>query len=138
MADEIETSLHQIDTRLALVEAEMSSMVQGKRWIQGIAVVLIIQIILAAMAFARLSQQVDTLDLERMNIDISTALSVLGSHGNELEAVRAEQFRQRESMDLVRIELSARTRDRFTSKDAEELKARITRLESSHFNGIGN
>jgi len=125
----IEEALGHIDTRLSLVEREVSDLAGGGRWLKGIAAIVVLNVVVGAMAFARLSEQVETLNLDGMQKDVSTTLSVLGSHGNELESVRSEQARVRGVLDSMRGEMTLRTAQRFTARDGDRLESRVLRLE---------
>ncbi len=105
MIEDVSESLHSIDTRLTLVEAEVNSMVGTKNWVRGIMIVLIAMTVSGAMAFAQMIEKVDSLDLDDLHLSSATALTVLADHGTEIQVVRQEQFRQRESMDLLRSEM---------------------------------
>ena len=129
MSDSVEETLGHIDTRLSLVEREVNDLAAGGKWLKGIAVTIVLAIISGSMAFAKLSEQMESLNLSQIETDVSTALTVLGSHGVELEGIRAESARQRGVDDSFFQAMEARTMDRFTSKEGLRLEARIQRLE---------
>ena len=130
MPDDITVTLHDIDTRLSVVESEVGGMVANSKWVKGIAMFLVLQVIAGSMAFARLSQQVENLDLGDLRHDISTALRVVADHGTELQSIRGENARLRGAMDQIRVEINDRTKERFTEPEGNELRRRIIRLEN--------
>jgi hypothetical protein len=121
--------LHEISTRVSLLENEVSSLAGTNKWIRGTAVIVVLQIILFAVGYGRLAQQVSSLSIVEIQGNVATALAVLRDHGVELTQVRAEQARLRGAMDQMRVEMAERTRDRFTSRDGERLISRVQRLE---------
>ena len=129
MSDLIQDSLSHIDTRLSLVEREVNDLANGGKWLKGIAVTIVLAIISGSMAFAKLSEQMASLNLSQIEADVSTTLAVLGSHGVELERIRNESARQRGVDDSFFQAMEARTMDRFTSKEGLRLESRIQRLE---------
>jgi Tfp pilus assembly protein PilO len=124
-------TLHHIDTRVTIIESELESLASTHKWIRGIALVLVIQVVLAAMGFAKLAEQVDSLNLKALETNIATALQVLADHGTELEGIRREDARMRGALDAIRAEISVRTSDRFTGRDADRLYKRLLRLEDT-------
>ena len=129
-AAEDSATLHSVDTRLTVVEAEVHALAGTNKWIRGIALVIVLQIVVAAMGFARLAEQVDNLNLDGLKTNTMTALQVLGDHGTELQSVRQEQARLRGANDAMRAEISQRTADRFTGRDGDRIEARLDRLEN--------
>ena len=129
MSASIEESLGHIDTRLSLVEREVTDLAGGGRWLKGIAVTIVLAVISGSMAFAKLSHQMESLNLSKIEADVSTTLTVLGSHGVELEGIRVESARQRGVDDSFFQAMEARTADRFTNKEGLRLESRIQRLE---------
>jgi hypothetical protein len=127
---ELGKTLHNIDTRVTLLESDFASMASTHNWVRSIAVVLVIQFVIAALAFGRLSEQVNGLDLDLVLQNDATALTVLADHGTELHEIRTENARLRGAMDAMRTEIFKRTQDRFTSKDGDRHDVRIQRLEN--------
>ena len=130
--DDVPT-LHHMDTRITLLENEFGTFTLAhsdfKKWVRGIAVIVILQVLGGAMAFAKLSQQVETLDLDDMQLNVSTSLAVLAAHGNEIQAVRDENARLRTVIDTVRDEITVRTANRFSSHDGARVESRVKRIE---------
>ena len=141
---EITESLHHIDTRLTVVESDLATMIgdwsSEKKWIRGIAVIVVVQVIVAVTAFAKLSSQVDHLNLEGIQANVSTSLQVLADHGTELATVRTEQARVRGVIDSLRSDVAQRTKDRFTGRDGDRLELRLKRVEDFiiEHNGTGH
>ena len=100
VTDETDT-LHAIDNRLILVESEVAALASTNRWVRGIAVVLVLQVILAGVGYGRLMEQVDQLHIDGLETNVNTALQVLGDHGTELAEVRSEQHRIRGVLDGI-------------------------------------
>jgi len=122
-------TLHHIDTRVTIIESEVEALAGTNRWLRGIAVVLVLQVILAAVGYGRLMEQVDQLHIDGLETNVNTALQVLGDHGTELAEVRSEQHRIRGVLDSVREEINQRTSDRFTGRDGVQLNKRLSRIE---------
>ena len=129
VTDDTNATLHHIDNRLILVEERVESMAANGRWLRGIAAFLALQIVGGAMAFSRISQQMETLDLDTVQKDVSTAMAVLTQHRKNIDLVSEEQARVRGRLDHMNERIDMRTANRFTSQDGAELKARILRLE---------
>ena len=94
---------------------------------------MLLQVIAAIVAFTKLSHQVDTLNLNSMETDISTTLSVLASHRQNIDAISGEQARIRGVIDSIHDQLAQRTADRFTGREAAALEQRVQRLENKIF-----
>jgi len=131
---ELGKTLHNIDTRVTLLESDFAAMASTHKWVRGIAAVLIIQFVVAAVAFGRLSEQVNGLDLDLVMQNDATALTVLADHGTELQEIRTENARLRGAMDAMRTEMFKRTQDRFTSKDGARMDIRMQRVEDKSHN----
>jgi len=129
MTDKIEESLGHIDTRLSLVEREVNDLASTGKWLKGIALGVVLSCIGGAVAFGEITNKMNNLNLDGMQRDIGTSLSVVASHGNEIELIRLEQHRLRGSMDSLRAEILQRTQDRFTNKEGLAHDKRLLRLE---------
>ena len=129
MTDETDT-LHHIDTRVTLLESEVAALASTNRWVRGIAVVLILQVILAGVGYGRLMEQVDQLHIDGLETNVNTALQVLADHGSELDGIRNEDARIRGVLDALRSTLNQRTRERFYKSDGDRLSMRIDKLEA--------
>ena len=121
--------LHHIDTRLSIVEAELAAQAQTKKWVQGVVVAVCLHALAGIVAFSKLYERVDSLNLDVLQTNVSTALHVLGSHGTELETLRTEQARLRGVIDAIRTSIDSKTQDRFTGRDGARLEQRVLRLE---------
>jgi len=128
MSDESDT-LHAIDTRVTIIEGELHALAATAKWIKSIVVVLVIQIVLAAVGYGRLMEQVDQFHIDGLEVNVNTALQVLADHGSELDGIRTEDARLRTSIDSIRKEINQRTQDRFTGRDGDQMQKRISRLE---------
>jgi len=76
-------------------------------------------------AFSQLSEKVNSLDLDKMQQNISTALTVLADHGTEIAGVRQEHQRMRGNIDSIRSAIEKKTKDRFYKHDGDRLEGRI-------------
>ena len=126
-------TLHSIDTRLSLVEQEVGALSSAGKWLRGIGIFLLIQVIGGVIAFTKLSHQVDNLNLSSMQSDISTTLSVLASHRQNIDQITTEQARLRGVIDNLRQSIAEKTHDRFTGSRGDLMEKRIDRLENFHF-----
>lgn len=123
-----------IDKRIALVESEQLRMIGARRIIWATAFTLLIYVVSSVFGYGKLVQKIDGLNLDSLKADVSTALTVAGQHGSELDLVRKEQARIREVVDGLRNEIDRKTHDRFFKPDGDKLELRILRLENKHFN----
>ena len=126
-------TLHSIDTRLSLVEQEVGALSNAGKWLRGIGVFLLIQVIGGVIAFTKLSHQVDNLNLTSMQSDISTTLSVMASHRKNIDSISDEQARLRGVIDSMQEQIAERTADRFTGREASAIEERVSRLEDRVF-----
>ena len=130
-------SLHSIDTRLALVEADLRSMAGTRKIILGMAGFLVVQAIGAVVGFVEMRTEFRNLDLNEYESQVTTTLKVLGDHGTEIADIR---FNDRETlgeisrlyieMSKVRDIIDDKTIARFYKSDGDRLEDRIERLES--------
>ncbi len=130
MTDEAHDALHHIDRRLIVLEERSEASLALRRWVMGLAAFAVIQLAPMLVSYGRLMQQIAHIEIGDVERNASTALAVLQDHGQELQSIRDEQARIRGSHDALQSELAQRTRDRFSSQDAGELKARVLRLEN--------
>lgn len=121
--------LHDIDTRVRIMESELARIQGVRRVILGMAAFLIIQAIGAAIGYGQLLNKVDNLNLSNLERDVSTALLVLGDHGTEFKQLREEILFLRAQEDSITKRLDERTKDRFYRDDGLRLEKRIQRLE---------
>ena len=124
------------DTRLALIERDLENIANTKRWIQGIAAFLLIQLAGGIWTVAEMNFKLDNLNLAELEQNVATALTVLGDHGTEFTEVRADQARQQARYDELekrvlenRNRVDDKTLDRFYRADGIRLEQRIQRLE---------
>ena len=130
-------SLHNIDTRLALVEADLRSMAGTRKIILGMAGFLVIQAIGAVVGFVEMRTEFRNLDLTEYESQVTTALRVLGDHGTELADIRSNDSELRSEITRLYIEISKqrdiiddKTIARFYKADGDRLENRVERLES--------
>ena len=135
-------SLHSIDTRLALVEADLRSMAGTRKIILGMAGFLVIQAIGGVVGFVEMRTEFRNLDLSEYESLVTTALRVLGDHGTEIADIRSNDSEIRGEITRMYIEMSKlrdiiddKTVARFYKADGERLENRIERLESILLNG---
>ncbi len=134
------TDLYKIETRLSLVEDHLTRIEKTRWWIQGIAVVVVLQLIAVGVSYGKLINTIESMDVRDLQKNITTALSVLGQHGQEFQDVRDEQLRLRTVMDQfhkditdLRRTLDDRTQERFYKAEGLALDARIQRIENLLF-----
>ena len=143
--------LTDIRTRLALVENDLSQIVDNRRifqrWMVSFVVLILVQLGSFIYGYAQLQFKVDDLDLTefrdsllRLEGNVNTALAVLGQHGEEFKDVRNEQARVRGNIDQIhnyfnelRRKVDEQTGDRFYKQDGDRIEARIKRLEDKVF-----
>ena len=143
--------LTDIRTRLALVENDLSQIVENRkiftRWMLGLFTFVIVQIGSFLYGYGQITQKMDDLDLTefrdsmtKIEKDVGTALVVLADHGTELQDVRNEQARVRGNIDQfhgymneLRSKVDNQTKDRFYKTDGDRLRERIKRLEDKVF-----
>ena len=130
MADNTESLLHDIDTRVRLVEADIARIIGTRKLIMGMAGFLIIQAIGGAIAYGQLLNKVDNLSLGNLERDVGVALTVIADHGTELQDIRNEQSRIRGQLDSFNSRMDEKTKDRYYRSDALRLEDRVGRLES--------
>ena len=130
-------SLHSIDTRLALVEADLRSMAGTRKIILGMAGFLVIQAIGGVVGFVEMRTEFRNLDLSEYESQVTTALRVLGDHGTELADIRSNDSEIRGEIARMYIEMSKqrdiiddKTIARFYKSDGDRLENRVERLES--------
>ena len=140
---ETNEELHSIDTRLAVVEAELRSIANLKKMIFGVMVFLIAQGVGGVVGFTEMRSEFRNLDLGAYETNVATALTVLGQHGEELAAVRHEDSEVRGALTELFREHSSlkdtidkKTEQRFYKSDGDRLDGRITRLEDYIFDGV--
>ena len=143
--------LTDIRTRLALVENDLSQIVDNRkifqRWMLGLFAFVLVQIGSFAYGYGQITTKVENLDLGefrdaiiRLEKNVDTALVVLADHGTELQDVRNEQARVRGNIDQiheylneVRRKVDSQTHSRFYKEDGDKHDARIKRLEDKVF-----
>ena len=148
MTPEEQETLHHIDTRMVLVENELSRIVGVRRIMLGMSFLFIVQAMGVVYGYGQLNQRMDSVDMGDFQANITTALTVLGDHGSEFVHVRNEMARMQGLLDsnalahgTLRDKIDARTQDRFYREDARqlrqeiveqlnELKVRVTRNET--------
>ena len=130
-------SLHSIDTRLALVEADLRSMAGTRKIILGMAGFLVVQAIGGVVGFVEMRTEFRSLDLTEYESQVTTALRVLGDHGTELADIRSNDSETRGEITRLYIEMSKqrdiiddKTVARFYKADGDRLENRVERLES--------
>ena len=143
--DDIGKSLHHIDTRLTLVEADLSGWKHTKRWIQGIAVLFLIQAITGGVAMGRLFEKVDTLSNGEVFANVSRLNQIAVSHADEIRLTNENLAGLRGVMDnhlrehgAILTEIAVATKNRFYREDGLRLEARILRLETGVINRLQN
>jgi hypothetical protein len=148
--DEFIEKLNDVELDVAVIKADNIRQAGTRRIIWGMAAMLFIQIIAAAVGYGKIQTKLDHIDLSKLEREMTTSLTVLADHGSELKAVRDEQFRVRGMMDDMRVqfqsELTTRTADRFYKTDWTSSKLwidekfgnvqlRLKHLEQEHHSG---
>ena len=122
--DELDDEIHQLNTRMALVEKDLSLIAGMRKWIVTGVFAIIIQAGGVVYTYGQLTTKVEQLGGLGLSTDVSTALQVLADHGTEFEGVRIEQARVRERIDVLT------DRDYPVSDyDIEKLEKRMERIE---------
>lgn len=139
--------LTDIRTRLALVENDLSQIVDNRRifqrWMMGLLAFVLVQLGSFAYGYGQITQKMEDLDLSefrdslvRLEKNVDTALVVLADHGTELQDVRNEQARVRGNIDQIHIlmdglrgKVDKQTNDRFYKSDGDKLEERVRELE---------
>lgn len=136
-------TLHNIDTRLALVEAELRSMAGIRKIILGQAAILLLMAAGGIIGFTEMRTEFRSLNLTNIETNMTSTRVVLVGHSSELEAIRAENARLRVNIDTLRTAdvrireyVAEQTKGRFYKEDGDKLKeydnkldSRVTRLE---------
>lgn len=129
-----------IETRLALIERDLEGISNTKRWVQGVAAFLLLQLGAGIWSYAQLVVKVDNLDVTELEKNVNTALTVLGDHGTEFANVRelitrniSKNDSQDDQLHDLRERIDDKTNDRFYRSDGARLEARINRLEDIIF-----
>lgn len=138
-----------IQTRLAVVESDLTNIADSRRiiqrWLLSFILLIVVQLTAFVYGYGQLQIKVDNLNLSefqdtmnQLEKNIDTALVVLADHGTELQDVRNEQARVRGNidqihilMDRLRAKVDNQTSDRFYLEDGRRLADRITRLEDN-------
>lgn len=136
-----------IQTRLAVVESDLTNIADSRRiiqrWLLSFILLIVVQLTAFVYGYGQLQIKVDNLNLSefqdtmnQLEKNIDTALVVLADHGTELQDVRNEQARVRGNidqihilMDRLRAKVDNQTSDRFYLEDGRRLADRISRLE---------
>lgn len=126
--------LHDINTRVRLVEVELSGFRRARRIILGMAGFLILQALAAAVGWGKLITEVESINVSDIERDVGIALTVVADHGTELQDIRNEQARIRGVLDSIYKRLDERTKDRYYRAEAMRLEERVSRLENSILN----
>lgn len=145
--DEFIEKLNDVEVDVAVIKADNQRQAGTRRIIFGMAAMLFVQIIAAAVGYGKIQTKLDHMDLSQLEKEMTATLEILSDHSSELKAVRDEQFRVRGMVDDMRIqfqsELTMRTADRFYRSDWDAAKLwvnerfgnvqlRIEHLEKHH------
>lgn len=139
---DMDGTLIDIDKRLVVLEERSRQNINTRRWIMGLAGFAVIQLGTLIFSYGQITQQIDDINLDELQANMVTALTVLGDHGTEIETVRGEQARVRGNIDQLhtymenlRQKVDNQTRERFFKHDGDRLEERILRLENRVFGG---
>lgn len=134
--DSIESALHDIDSRLRLVEADLTRMAGTRKVLFGMATFLLVQAVAGAVGYGQLINTVQSLDSTELRTNVSTSLRVLADHGTEFETIRREQAQIRLILEGLHQEdsdirdlVAESTRERFFRDDIYPVYNRIEALE---------
>jgi hypothetical protein len=125
--------LADIDKRLAIVEVDIERMAGMRKMLLGMSLFLLVQAGGIAYGWGQTIERLDNISLDELGTNVATALSVLGSHGNEIELIREEQHRIRGQVDSIQARVDLRTRDRYYKSDGDKLEERVRHLELTQY-----
>lgn len=138
--NEMDDTLVDIDKRLVILEERSRQNLQTRKWIMGLVAAAVLQLGVVIFSYGQLTQQIANINLSEFEQNISTALTVLGDHGTELETIRGEQARVRGNIDQLHLymenlrqKVDSQTRDRWYKSDGDKLDDRVRRLEDKVF-----
>jgi hypothetical protein len=121
MNDE-ETTLHDIDRRLIVLEERSEKAQALKNWLMGLVGLVVIQLGGFAYAWGQFANRLNNIDVSALEQSLSTSLTVLADHGTELAHLRGE-------ISHLRGQVDSKTSDRFTGSQGAAQEERIRRLE---------
>jgi len=121
----LDDEIHQLNTRMALVEQDLKLIAGMRKWIVTGVIAIIAQAGGVVYTYGQLTAQVELIAGVDLARDVSTSRRVLADHGSELESVRLEQARVRERLDIV----ADRHNEHVAKGGHEKLTGRVARLE---------
>lgn len=130
------TTIHEIETRVILIENELGRMASTRRVMMALAVGLIIQAIVMVYSFGKMAERLDNLTNSEITGNVSRLNVVTVSHGTELGLLRGDLSRLWGSLDQHTASIRNKIKDLesyadscFVNNDGEKLERRISRLE---------
>ncbi len=98
---EIDEDIHELKTKMALVEQDLKAIAGMKNWLIGGVVIIFLQALGVATGYGILTQKVNSLGGEAMATNVAGNRMVLADHSSEIEGVRTEQARLRQRFDIL-------------------------------------
>jgi len=99
--NEVTDDLHELNTRIALVEKDLAVIAGMRKWIMTGVVAILLQAGGMLYTYGQLTEKVNSIGSEHIQSDVSSNRAVLADHSSEIEGVRTEQARIRERIDLL-------------------------------------
>ena len=99
--EHLDVEIHELNTRMALVERDLSVIAGMRKWVMSGVVILFLQAIGVVYTYGQLTEKVKTLGSNSIVKNITSNRSVLADHSSEIEGVRTEQARLRQRFDTL-------------------------------------
>ncbi len=112
-------------SRIIRLEEKLEMISTISKGIWTLVVLFLVNAFGGIYAFSQLSEKVNSLELDKMQQNISTALTVLADHGTEISVVRQEHQRIRGNIDAIQSVIDKKTKDRFYKHDGDRMEGRI-------------
>ena len=122
---EMTKRLSHLESLMAVVQERTEDTKILKKWMVSQIMVVVVAVVAIAVSWGDLHATIESIDVAELETRIDTVLTVIGDHGTELQSVRDEQLRMRESMSTMqkRIfkEIDLRADDRFRRRDFDAI-----------------
>ena len=122
--EHLDVEIHELNTRMALVEKDLSRIAGMSRWVIAGVVAIIVQAGGVIYTYAQLTEKVNQMTSSTLPTNVTSNRRVLADHSGEIQGIRTEQARVRERIDIL-----ADREHPVSAVDMNKLEARLVRLE---------
>jgi len=122
--EHLDVEIHELNTRMALVEKDLSRIAGMSRWVIAGVIAIIVQAGGVIYTYAQLTEKVNQMTSSTLPTNVTSNRRVLADHSSEIQGIRTEQARVRERIDIL-----ADREHPVSAVDMNKLEARLIRLE---------